>query len=268
MGRLTVLCATMHQTDFSKFHEMNIQSDVIFSNQCDRNEVSETVINGYSACMISSATRGVGLNRNISFMAADSEYVLFADDDVRYHDGYAEQVLKAFEELPKAEMIAFGMDITKEGEVVERHRNPTARTHTWNCLKYGACVLAVRTDALRRANILFTTLFGGGCIYGSGEDSLFVLQCVKSGMKVYSHSYVLGHCAQDTSTWFTGYHEKYFFDKGAWIAAAFPKSGCLLRHYFALHFHRKTKLSYRQCCRLMKDGQRGFQKLQIWQNTR
>ena len=268
MSRLSVLCTTMHQTDFSKFHEMNIRSDAIFANQCDRNEVTETNIDGFRVKMISTNTVGVGLNRNISFLASDTEIVLFADDDVRYNDDYVEQVLKAFEDLPKAEMIAFGIDITKDGKVVEPHRNPTARTHIWNCLKYGACVLAVRASALRRENILFTTLFGGGCIYGSGEDSMFVLDCVRSGMKVYSHSYVLGQCSQDSSTWFTGFHEKYFYDKGAWVAAAFPRLGFLLRHYFALHFCKSTELSYRQCCRLMKMGQKGFAKLLTWQNTR
>lgn len=268
MERLSVLCTTMNQTDFSKFHEMNIQSDVIFANQCGKNEVTETVIDGHCVTMISTATIGVGLNRNISFLAATSEIVLFADDDVRYYDGYVEQILKAFEDLPQAEMIAFGLDITKDGKIVERHRNSIARSHTWNCLKYGACVLAARKDALRRANVLFTTLFGGGCIYGSGEDSLFVLDCVRSGMKVYSHSYVLGECSQDSSTWFTGYNEKYFFDKGAWIAAAFPKIGFLLRWYFAMHFRKLTKLSYMECCRLMKNGQKGFKKLKTWKKIR
>lgn len=268
MGRLSVICTTMNQTDFSKFHEMNLRSDAVFANQCDRNEVREMSIDGHRVKMISTDTVGVGLNRNISFLASDSEIVLFADDDVRYNDDYVEQVLKAFEELPEAEMIAFGMDITKDGEVVEKHHNPIARSHVWNCLKYGACVLAARTDALRRANVSFTTLFGGGCIYGSGEDSLFVLDCVRSGMKVYSHSYVLGRCSQDSSTWFTGFHEKYFYDKGAWIAAAFPKMGFLLRYYFAIHFRKVTKLSYLQRCRLMRNGQKGFKTLQRWQNPR
>lgn len=267
MGRLTVLCTTMHQTGFSKFREMNIQSDVIFANQCGRDELQETIIDGHHAKMICTSTVGVGLNRNISFMAAESEYVLFADDDLRYYDGYADQIIKAFEQLPDAEMIAFGIDITKNGKIVEKHRNPIARTRTYNCLKYGACVLAARTDALRRANVWFTTLFGGGCIYGSGEDSLFVLDCVRRGIKVYSHDYVLGACSQDSSTWFTGYNEKYFFDKGAWIAAAFPKFGFLLRRYFAVHFRKATRLSQNQCCRLMKQGQKGFRTMQTWKEN-
>ena len=36
---LQVLVATMHQTDHSLLEKMNIQSDAIVVNQCNRNEV-------------------------------------------------------------------------------------------------------------------------------------------------------------------------------------------------------------------------------------
>lgn len=265
MERLSVLCTTMNQTDLSKFREMNIKSDVIFANQCDRNEVVETTIDGHKVTMISTTSRGVGINRNIALMAATSEIILLADDDLHYADDYVEQVLKAFEELPDAQMIAFGLDMTKDGEVVEQHRNPTKRCRIWNCLKYGACVLALRRDALLQANVSFTQLFGGGSIYGSGEDSTFVLDCLRKGVKSYSHSYVLGTCAKDVSTWFTGFNEKYFYDKGAWLASTFPKFGFLLRWYFAYHFRKETELSYLQCCRLMKSGRKGFKNLRTWE---
>lgn len=268
MERLSVLCVTMKQTDFSKFREMNIQSDVIFANQCDRDEVMQTTIDGHHAKMISTTTIGVGRNRSISLLAATSEIVLFADDDIHYADGYVENVLRAFDELPQAEMIAFGVDITKNDTVIKRCRNPVKRAHVCNCLKYGGCVLAAKREALLRANVSFTTLFGGGCIYGSGEDSLFVLDCVRSGVKLYSHSYVLGSSAMDSSSWFTGYNEKYFYDKGAWIAAAFPKLGFLLRYYFAWHFRKETELTIPQCCKLMKRGQRGFRTLSTWEKIR
>lgn len=265
MERLSVLCTTMHQTDFSKFKEMNIRSDVVFSNQCDRDEVMQTQIDGHRVRMISTTTKGVGRNRTIGLLAADTEIVLFADDDIVYADDYVEQVLRAFDELPQADVIAFSLDITKNGEIVKQSYNRTRRIHTWNCLRYGACVLAARTKSLLKANLSFTTLFGGGSMYGCGEDSLFVLDCIRGGLKMYSHSYVLGKCAADVSSWFTGYHEKFFYDKGAWLGAAFPKTGCLLKHYFVYHFRKETKLSYRECCRLMKRGQKGYRTLRAWE---
>ncbi len=264
MKRLSVLCTTMHQKDFCKYREMKIASDVVFANQCDRDEVVETEIDGNRVRMISTSTIGVGKNRNISLLAADTEIVLFVDDDMVYYDGYAEGVLKAFEELPQADLITFSIDFTKNGKVFGGRHNPIKRRRKFNCLRYGACVLAARLDSLKRVNASFTTLFGGGCIYGSGEDSMFIVECINKGLKLYSHSFTLGACSKDGSTWFTGFNEKFFYDKGAWLAATFPKAGIWMRHYFAMRFRKKTELSYRQCCRLIKSGQRGFAKLVAW----
>ena len=60
---LEVLVATMFQTDYSLPEKMNIQSDAIIANQCERNEVVEFDFNGYRIKYLSFAERGVGLNR-------------------------------------------------------------------------------------------------------------------------------------------------------------------------------------------------------------
>lgn len=262
--RLTVLCATMDQTDLSKFRTMNIQSDVIFANQCGRNETRVTSLEGHKVTMLSTATRGVGLNRNLALLAAESELVLFADDDITYYDGYAEAVTRAFDELPQADLLAFSVDLIKNGQIIEKRRNPVKRLHYWNSLKYGTYVLAARRSALVQARVCFSHMFGGGCIYGSGEDSLFLLDCLRKGLKLYAHSFVLGACSKDSSSWFTGYHEKYFYDKGAWIAAAFPRAGALLRLYFSYRYREKTEISGREIRRLMRSGAKGYRRLQPW----
>lgn len=264
MMRLSVLCTTTDQKDLSKFKTMNIRSDVIFANQCGRNETVTTSLDGHKVTLISTKTRGVGLNRNLALTAADSEIVLFADDDMTYYDGYAEAVVRAFDEMPKADLLVFSVDYVKNGQIIKKRRNPVKRLRFWNSLKHGACVLAARRSALMRARVCFSHLFGGGCIYGSGEDSLFLLDCLRSGLRLYSHSFVLGACSKDSSSWFTGYHEKYFYDKGAWIAAAFPRTGALLRLYFSYQYRRLTDISMRQMRRLMRRGEKGYRTLLPW----
>ena len=70
MNRFEILCVTMHQNDFSKIKEMNIHSNVVFANQCDHTSFEECVINGHYAKMISTQTRGVGINRNFALAYA------------------------------------------------------------------------------------------------------------------------------------------------------------------------------------------------------
>ena len=79
MKKLQVLVATMHQKDLSLVEKMNIRCDAVIANQADKNEI----LTEDNVTMITTKTRGVGLNRNIALLAADAEILLFAD--ITYH---------------------------------------------------------------------------------------------------------------------------------------------------------------------------------------
>lgn len=264
---LEVLVAAMGQTDLSLQQTMNIRRDVLIANQCDRWQYEEQIREFGRVRMVSSATRGVGINRNMALELSEADIVLFADDDMVYYDSDLQGVVEAFRELPDADVIVFGIDMTRNGEVFDRRRCPMKRLHLWNALKYGAARMAVRRSALQKHNIWFSTLFGGGCRYGSGEDSLLLRQCFRAGLRVYSHPYVLGACAKDSSTWFAGFNEKYMFDKGAWIACAFPKSKHLMKWYFIWRFSKKSELPLRSVIRYMDRGIRAFRELRSFEDT-
>lgn len=247
MKDLQILVATMKQEDFSLVKKMNIKTNAIIANQHDTDSVINQTTEHGEIKMITTATRGVGLNRNIALMASDAEILLFADDDIVYYDGTLDGVKQAFKQLPDADVIIFSTDITKNGVIIENRYAPIKRRHIWDSLKYGTYALAIRGDAVIKANITFNQLFGGGCIYGSGEDSLFIIECLKKGLRVYTHPYVLGACAKDSSSWFEGYNKKYFFDKGAFWNFAFPKAKLLFILALAVKLKKKKKTELSLC---------------------
>lgn len=230
--KLEVLCATMNQNDFSKVQEMNISCDVVFANQAGKTAYDELSVGEYLAKLITTKTIGVGNNRNIGLIYASGDILLFADDDVCYSDDYREQVLHAYEEHPDADIIIFSMDITKGGKVIRCVRNKDKRLHLISALKYGTYTCSARRSSIERANLWFSRMFGGGTRYAYGEDTLFLLDAFKKGLKVYSSSYCLGTCAKDSSTCFHGYDERFFFDRGVLYACAFGA----LAMPFALRF--------------------------------
>ncbi|MBE6620207.1 MAG: hypothetical protein E7625_02430 [Ruminococcaceae bacterium] len=239
---MQVLVATMHQTDASIIQKMNIRCSAVVANQADREEII-TQKTAFGECkMIITKTRGVGLNRNIALLAATEEILLFSDDDMVYYDDMPQAVEDAFALLPSADVIVFGIDILKNGMITEKRRGPIHRLRRWNAMKYGTVRIAVRRKALLDHNITFHQRFGGGCPFSAGEDSLFLKACFDAGLKVYSHNYVLGSCCKDTSSWFAGYNEKYFYDKGVLVRKLFPKTAYLMALYFGLHFKRETKI--------------------------
>lgn len=262
MSALQVLVAAMHQQDLSLARTMNIPCGAIIANQADRNEV----VDDGTIRMITTDTRGVGLNRNIALLAATADIVLFADEDVTFYDGMADGVLQAFRNQPEADVLIFGLDITRNGEVTEKRRVQNKRMRVWNAMRFGTCRMAVRRSALLRENILFNQNFGGGCPFSSGEDSLFLKACFDKGLKVYGSDYVLGACAKDSSTWFQGYNEKYFYDKGVLMRYLFPRIPRLMALYFAIRFKRETQLSAHKRVKLMLRGVREGKRMLPYQD--
>lgn len=260
---LEVLVATMGQEDCSLAEKMNIQTAAVIANQCDRWGYDESADGRIR--MISTGTRGVGINRNLALQLAKGDILLFADDDLVYYDGALDGVVKAFREFPDADVIFFGLDMTKNGEIYERRRHPKKRLHIWNSLKFGAARMAIRRSALEKARLSFSTLFGGGCMYSSGEDSLLIRDCFRAGLRVYSHAHVLGTCAKDNSSWFSGFHGKYFYDRGAMVASAFPMTKHLIKWYFAVKSSRKTGVPLKEIIGQMNRGIRGFSQLRPYE---
>ena len=191
--------------------------------------------------------------------------MLFADDDICYADGYADGVRRAYAQHPDADMILFSLDITQGGRVIRRIKNRDGRLRFHRALRYGTCVCSIRRDSQRRANIWFSTIFGGGTNYAHGEDTLFLCDAFRRGLRVYTSSFCLGTCAKDASTCFHGFDEKYFYDQGVLYRAAFGAAAvplCLrfcLKRYSAywgeMTFFRALRAMYRGTRETPRDKQ-------------
>ncbi|KNE18791.1 glycosyltransferase family 2 protein [Virgibacillus pantothenticus] len=217
--KLQVLVSTMHQKDKSLLEKMNIQSDAIIINQCETNKVEELKYNKYNIKFMSFSERGVGLSRNNALMRMDGEIGLMADDDMVYRNGYPKTVIEAFKKNPQADIIMFNVPIhMKNGGTIKKIKK-NGRVRIFNSLKFGTVNIAFKKESIIKNNIFFSLLFGGGARYGSGEDSLFIRDAFKKGLKIYSSTDIIADIKENQSTWFTGYNEDYFFDRGALFQA-------------------------------------------------
>lgn len=262
-NKLQVVVATMHQKDFSKFEKMNLSTDAVFANQADETSYSEKNFGNCTAEMITTATRGVGINRNIGLQYATGDILLIADDDMVYSDDYAPVVLKAFEENPQADALIFNIE-TLGADMGRRINDKSKRLHIYNGLNYGAARLAVRRSSLVRERLFFSTCFGGGTIYSAGEDTLFICDMLKKKLKIFTYPATIASVDQTTSTWFTGYNEKLIYDNGAFFKAAFGKTAPLFSIYNLFrhkYIYKEANLTLVQAFRLMCKGAKGYEKL-------
>lgn len=259
MSKFEILCVTMHQNDFSKIIQMNIHSDVVFANQCNHTSYEEISFEDHKAKMISTQTKGVGLNRNLALMYATADICLFADDDVVYYDNYAEVILREFESHPKADIFIFHFDTDSERKQIKYKK--TKKRGRFSRLSWGAVRIAFRLSSVRKANVWFTTLFGGGCIFPSGEDSMWLYDARKKGLKIYVSKETIGKVSFEMSTWFDGYNEQFFYGKGASCAACHPKSFFIFSRYYAFRYLKKGNLSYKIKMKWINNGKQGYKKM-------
>lgn len=253
--KLQVLISTMNQTDFSILKKMNIQSDAIVVNQCKINKFDEVDYNGHKVRFLSLNEKGVGLSRNTALMRSKGDICLFADDDLTYVDGYNEIILKEFKDNPQADIILFNVPSTNKDRP-SYLISKKSRVRWYNSLRYGAVNIAFRAESVKKRNIFFSLLFGGGARYSAGEDSLFIADCIRKGLKIYANPQTIGHVNQNQSTWFEGYTDKYFFDKGVFYACLSKKWARVLCLQFAIR-HRemfKNHKTWKEAFSLMIKG--------------
>lgn len=258
--KLEVLVSTMNQVDFTIVEKMNIKTDAIIVNQCDINGYDE-----YEDCdkrirMYHFNERGVGLSRNNALMRSTADICVMADDDVEYVDDYKNIVINAFEENPRADMIMFNVPEPDKSPYRSPEIKNEARVNFTNFMRYGTFNIALRRESVVKANVCFSLLFGGGARYSCGEDTIFISDCLKNGLNIYSSTAKIGIVRHDKSTWFKGYDDKYFFDRGVLFAALSKRMSYLLILQFAVRKYNmyKTEISAARAVGNMIKGSRSF----------
>lgn len=210
--KLQVLVSAVNQDILTIAERMGLESDAIIVNQTDHFGYQEYTHNNRRIQCYEFEERGVGLSRNNALMRAEADIVLFSDEDIRYDKGYEKRVLDAFAAHPEADFLLFNMRVGASRATY--HTEQYHRVHIWNAGRYPTYSFAVRREKLHAAHITFSLLFGGGAKYSNGEDSLFLKDCLKYGLVVYAIPVEIGSEIERESTWFAGYTDKFFIDRG------------------------------------------------------
>lgn len=255
--KVQILVSTMNQKDYSLLDKLNIQSDAIIVNQDDHYSHDVFDYNGYRIEWFSVNERGVSRSRNLALSHASGDICILVDDDEQLKNGYPEIIKESFCLNSDSDIITF--NIESIGNKSNRYYNKkNKRLNRFNSMRYGAARIAFKRQKIEKEQIVFSTLFGPGSVFTCGEDSLFISDCFKRGLKVYSSPEVIADINDEygTSSWFRGYNKKYFVDKGAVYAAMTKYFSMVYCSYFALK-HKKVysnSVSFIQAIKWMKEG--------------
>lgn len=234
--------------------KQRLSGSAVVVNQCDKNGEERLCLEGAEAAVYYRKERGVGRSRNLALSKADREICLFSDEDIVYVDGYEVLIEAEFAAHPEADGILFQVEVTPERKTYQN--DSFGKVSLWNCGRYPAYSMAFRREKLQSTGVKFSLLFGGGAPYSNGEDSLFIRQLIKAGMRIYKSPVCIGEEIPRPSTWFTGYHEKFFFDRGVLYhflyGAAAPIWG--FRFVFAKRKEMCRQIAWAKAYKLLLSG--------------
>ena len=265
--RLQILVSAVNK-DAARLPEiMNIESDAVIVDQIigekakeqfsfSENREEELEYRGKRIRIIYRDEKGVGLSRNTALQNSDHELIQFGDDDIVYNEGYGKAIIEEFDAHPEADILLFNVE-AQEGR--KTYWNEDYARVTWqNYGRYPAYAICARRKKLEASGVRYSLLFGGGAPYMNGEDSLFLHDCLEAGLNTYRTTVALGHERAGESTWFKGYSEKFFFDRGVLYHFLYGKMAIALGFRF-LFKNRKSmcaEMGLFKCFKILVKGVR------------
>ncbi len=258
--KFQVLVSTMNQKDYALLEKMNINSDVVVVNQCDKESEETTEYNGYTVKWINTTERGLSRSRNMAIQNATADICILSDDDEVFDDDYAKTITETFVENPDVSLIRFKL------EGIERKY----KTYPTEKLKIGyagsmhisSVEIAFRLKDIKDNNLSFDTNIGAGTDFLMGEENAFLFGCLRKNLKIVFVPKAIAKLHLGVSTWFDGYNEQYFIGRGAALAAMKTPITSVLIVLWALKKRSLyiDKLTVIQAIKFMQKGKRLYLK--------
>jgi len=235
--KLDILLSCMHQQDASLVHASGIVGNAVVINQCDREDYLEESTATGRVRMIFTCQQGLTKSRNLAIRSSDADVCLLCDDDEKFVADYERKILEAYRDLPQADVIIFkmvGRSASFPDRVMELRFPKTMHVSSWQ--------ISFRRQRLMDVGVQFDELLGAGSGNGAEEELKFLLDCQKAGLKIFYVPQEIASVGQTQSTWFAGFDEKFFYNRGAttrYILGFFPAAAYAL--YYVLRKRRMYK---------------------------
>ena len=160
-----VLLSCMHQSNADIAKQVNLQSDAVIVNQCNSENSTELQYSNETGnpCkikFISTKERGLSKSRNMAIRNSQSELCLIADDDEYLDTNYPQTIIKAFQNYPQADIIAF--NFTMGGKPQKNYGEKVKQINYLSALRISSIQIAFRRQSIIDKGICFDEEMGAG----------------------------------------------------------------------------------------------------------
>lgn len=253
-----VLISTMNlqdKKDYSNLlNNLNIKKNSVVINQCPNIKTNLKDIDNGSNQLYNFFEKGLSKSRNHAINKSQFDICVIADDDMRYVDGFEKIIFEAFNNFPNADIIAFY--VSSDNPNNKKNKLKYGKINKLNSLKIQSVQLAFKKKSIVNNGILFDEKFGAGTDLYMGEENIFIFDCIKKGLNIYSYPVEIAKLDNSESTWFEGYNKKFFVVKGACFYRMSKYFWIFLCLQFLIRKRRlyKTNYSFIEAFKLMIEG--------------
>lgn len=228
----------------------NINNCVIVNQLVKKNKTDKKD----NVTMYSYDEKGLSKSRNrlLEHMTGDIEII--TDDDITFVKNYEKIVKKAYNENPDADIILFNF---KRGDEVIGGSN-SFEYNKYTILKAISFQITFRKNKIIEKKIHFDEKFGIGAKYTSGEENIFLSDCLKSGLKIIHVPVILCEHPDELTTG-EKWSEKEIITKGA-LSKRIYKFDLLYKLYMTLTKHKyyKNDFSMLEFIKLYNKGRKEY----------
>lgn len=210
LAKTEILLSCMFLSDSEEIiKRSHITSDTVIINQCDEENYKEENICNALMRTFSVTDRGLTKSRNLAISKSQADICIICDDDEIFNEGYEKAVLSAYDALPDADIIIFDMvdRPLKWGDSIKR-------LGYIDLMSVSSWQITFRREKLLASGVLFDENMGAGSGNGAEEEFRFLTQCRKAKLRIYHYPFRLASVAQTQSTWFKGFDEEFFVNRG------------------------------------------------------
>lgn len=220
MLKFEILLSCMNLNGEDIVGRSNIVSDTLVVNQCNEDGFYEENRNGKKIRVFSVNDKGLTKSRNFAISHSNAEVCLLCDDDESFKKGYEKKILKAYDKIKDADVIIF-----KIGNQPNRFPDNVRRMNYFDLMHVSSWQISFKRESLEKNKIRFDENMGAGTGNGAEEEFKFLTDCRKAGLHIYYCPAVIADVAQTQSTWFKGFDEEFFVNRGnttRYIMGFFP----------------------------------------------
>lgn len=181
-------------------------------------------------------TMGVAKSRNRAIWRADSEYLVFSDDDIEFDVKGLEAAIKYLDDHPQYSLLLaqaqnpggfLRKSYPAKPEVLTKYNSARAATYE----------MIIRVDAVRQLAVFFDEDFGAGAKNYLGDEYIFIVDLIKAGGQgVFAPITIATHPDQSSGSGWGTYADRKA--RAQVFTRVFGAAAPLVRFWFGFR-HRK-----------------------------